>query len=49
MNAQHVVEGMSIATVVATLVGWLPPTAAFFSIIWCGIQIYEWAKKKWPR
>jgi hypothetical protein len=46
MNAQHVGEGLSIITVVATLAGILPPVAALFSIVWCSIQIYEWWKKK---
>lgn len=32
--------------VIATLVGWLPPIAAGLSIIWTGIQLYNYFKKK---
>jgi hypothetical protein len=28
------------------LTGWLPPIAAIFSIIWTGIQVYEWWSRK---
>lgn len=36
----------SISTVIATLLGWLPNVAALFTLIWTGIQIYEYFKKK---
>lgn len=36
----------AIGTAFATLVGLLPTIASLFSVIWLGIQIYEWYKKK---
>lgn len=39
--AKHVVDALSIGTVVATLTGILPSVAAIFTIIWTGIRIYE--------
>lgn len=36
----------AITNVIATLVGWLPSIAALLSIIWLGIQIYDWYKKR---
>lgn len=39
--AKHAVDGASIGTVLATLAGWLPEMAAFVSLIWGLIRIYE--------
>lgn len=36
-----VVDGLSIATVIATLVEMLPSIAAIFSIVWSVIRIWE--------
>ena len=38
---KHVVDAMSVATVVATLVDMLPSIAATFTIVWTGIRIWE--------
>jgi glycerol-3-phosphate acyltransferase PlsY len=38
---KHVVDGLSIATVVGTLVEMLPSVAAIFTIVWTAIRIYE--------
>lgn len=50
---EHVVEQLKLVgdvisptIAVATLLLWLPPLAAVFSIVWSGIQIYDWYKKK---
>jgi hypothetical protein len=40
-------NALSIVTVIGTLAGWLPPIAALFTIIWVGIQIYEWARGRY--
>jgi len=40
-NVKHVVDGISITTVIGTLAGWLPVVAAFFTLIWTLIRIYE--------
>lgn len=40
-SIKHVVDTVSIATVVGTLVNELPSIAALFSIIWTVIRIYE--------
>lgn len=40
-NARPLVDVLSLSTVVATIVGWLPALAALLSIIWTTIRIYE--------
>lgn len=40
-TAKTVVDAVSIVTVIGTLADWLPPLAAFFTIIWTLIRIYE--------
>lgn len=40
-QTKHVVDAMSIGTVIATIVQWLPPIAALISIIWGLLRIYE--------
>jgi hypothetical protein len=39
--AKHVVDAISIATVLGTLADMLPSVAAAFTIIWTGIRIWE--------
>lgn len=39
-NPARCLDCISGAAVVAGLVGWLPPIAAFMSIVWIGLQIY---------
>jgi hypothetical protein len=39
--AKHVVDALSILTVLGTLVDFLPAIAALLSIVWSGIRIYE--------
>ena len=38
---KYVVDAISVATVVATLVDMLPSIAALFTIVWTGIRIWE--------
>lgn len=40
-TVKHIVDGLSIATVVGTLVEMLPSVAAIFTIVWTAIRIYE--------
>jgi hypothetical protein len=42
-TAKHVVDAMSLVTVVGTLVQLLPAVAALFTIVWTSIRIYETA------
>ena len=50
-HTKHVIDGVSVATVMGTLMSWLPAIAALFTIIWTAIRIYEtktiqgWLKK----
>lgn len=39
--AKHVVDALSVGTVIASLAGVVPSIAALFTIIWTGIRIYE--------
>lgn len=38
---KHVVDALSLTVVLSTLAQWLPPMAAFVSIVWGLIRIYE--------
>jgi hypothetical protein len=40
-TAKTVMDGLSVVTVVGTLVEMLPSVAALFTIIWTGIRIWE--------
>lgn len=40
-STKHVVDALSIATVLGTLVEFLPSIAAVFTIIWTAIRIWE--------
>jgi hypothetical protein len=40
-GTKHVVDGLSLITVIGTLMDMLPTVAALFTIIWTGIRIYE--------
>lgn len=38
---KHVADGLSIVTVLGTIIDALPAVAALFSIVWTVIRIYE--------
>jgi hypothetical protein len=40
-SVKHIVDGLSLVTVLGTLVDILPAVAAIFTIIWTAIRIYE--------
>lgn len=40
-NITPVVDATSVAVILATLTQWLPPIAAFLSIVWAVIRIAE--------
>ena len=40
-NIKHVIDALSVATVLGTIMSWLPAVAAVFTIIWTAIRIYE--------
>ena len=40
-TTKHVVDALSLVTVVGTLVQLLPAVAALFTIVWTAIRIYE--------
>ena len=40
-GTKHVVDGLSLVTVVGTLTDLLPAVAALFTIVWTVIRIYE--------
>jgi hypothetical protein len=50
VNMRHVGDVCAAGLGVACLIDWLPPTAAFFSIVWLVIQIFDYFyKKKWRK
>ena len=40
-GSKHILDGLSLVTVLGTLVDILPAVAAAFTIIWTAIRIYE--------
>ena len=40
-GSKHILDGLSLITVLGALVDVLPAVAALFTIIWTGIRIYE--------
>lgn len=40
-SAKHVVDALSVVTVLGTLIDMLPSIAALFTIVWTGIRIWE--------
>jgi hypothetical protein len=45
----HVRTAVDIAaggTALASVLGWLPPIASVFSIVWLGMQIFTWVRRK---
>jgi hypothetical protein len=39
--SKHVIDALSLVTVIGTLVDMLPSVAAVFTIVWTAIRIYE--------
>jgi hypothetical protein len=39
-------DGAAIGAAIGAIAGWLPPIAALMSIIWLGMQMYDWIQKK---
>jgi hypothetical protein len=40
-HTKYLLDGVSLAAAVASLFAWLPPLAAFVSLVWTCIRIYE--------
>jgi hypothetical protein len=40
-NTKHVLDALSVITVVGALVDILPAIAALFTIVWTGLRIWE--------
>ncbi|OJW58023.1 MAG: hypothetical protein BGO57_12285 [Sphingomonadales bacterium 63-6] len=40
-GTKHTIDAVSIGTVVASIVQWLPSIAALLSVVWTAIRIYE--------
>jgi hypothetical protein len=40
-GTKHFLDGLSLITVLGTLMDWLPAVAALLSIIWTLLRIYE--------
>ena len=40
-TTKHIVDALSVATMLGTLMQWLPSVAALVTIVWTSIRIYE--------
>lgn len=45
-GARVVIDTLSAAAIVASLMQWLPPMAAILGIVWYILQIYGWFEKR---
>lgn len=45
-GTKTLIDTAAASTTLLTMAAWLPPAAAFFTIVWTGIRIYEWYKTK---
>jgi hypothetical protein len=45
-DQKNIGDAISIATVIGTIVDWLPAGAALLSIIWTAIRIWDWWEAK---
>lgn len=45
-DVKNLADLAAAGTAVGTLAGWLPNVAALFTIVWTGIRIYEWLRKR---
>jgi len=39
--SKHIIDALSLVTVIGTLIDMLPSVAAVFTIVWTAIRIYE--------
>jgi hypothetical protein len=40
------IDAISIASILGAIVGWLPPIATLFAIVWYVLMIVEWFEKR---
>ena len=40
-SIKPLVDAVAVTTTASALVGWLPPAAALFTLVWTAIRIYE--------
>lgn len=40
-TVKHAGDVLSIGTLIAVFVSWLPDIAAFLTVVWCVIRVYE--------
>jgi len=44
--SKSILDGLSLAAAWSAFAGIVPPLAAFASLVWTGIRIWEWWKQK---
>lgn len=45
----HLIDAGAWMVIGSSIVGWLPPLAAFVALVWNGIQIYTYVSNKLKR
>ena len=45
-TVKYCLDWAAVGTAIAVVANWLPPLAALFSIIWLGMQMYDWIAHK---
>jgi glycerol-3-phosphate acyltransferase PlsY len=43
---KHFLDGLAVGTALGALFKFLPAIASLFSIVWLGMQMYDWIQKK---
>lgn len=43
---KHIGDGAAASLALVTIVKWLPPIAALFTIVWTGLRIWDWIESR---
>ena len=45
-TAKQAADVVAASVMGLTIVKWLPPLAALFTIVWTGVRLFEWIEKR---
>lgn len=48
-GTKHLLDLVAAFIAVGAFVQYLPPLAAGFTVVWCGLQIFGWIEARWKK
>lgn len=48
-GTKHLLDLVAAFIAVGAVVQYLPPLAAGFTVVWCGLQIFGWFEARWKK